>query len=64
MTDAFEAGAVFGGNSAGDAVQSTDMINGYNDSNGPAESLQEDAVQVCFDGDADRLRGRHAVRLR
>ena len=51
MTEAFNAGAVFGGNSAGDAVQSTDMINGYNDNNGPAESLQEDAVQVCFDGD-------------
>jgi cyanophycinase-like exopeptidase len=49
MTDAFEAGAVFGGNSAGAAVQSTDMINGYNDGYGPAESLQEDAVQVCFD---------------
>ena len=49
MTAAFEAGAVFGGNSAGDAVQSTDMINGYYGSNGPAESLQEGAVQVCFD---------------
>ncbi len=49
MTTAFEAGAVFGGNSAGDAVQSTDMINGYNGDNGPAESLQEGAVQVCFD---------------
>ena len=49
MTAAFEAGAVFGGNSAGDAVQSTDMINGYYDNNGPAESLQEGAVQVCFD---------------
>jgi cyanophycinase-like exopeptidase len=42
---------VFGGNSAGDAVQSRDMINGYFGDNGPAESLQEDAVQVCYDGD-------------
>jgi cyanophycinase-like exopeptidase len=49
MTDAFEDGAVFGGNSAGDAVQSTDMINGYYDGNGPAESLREGAVQVCHD---------------
>ena len=40
MTAAFEAGAVFGGNSAGDAVQSRDMINGYYGNNGPAESLQ------------------------
>jgi cyanophycinase-like exopeptidase len=51
MTRAFNAGAVFGGNSAGDAVQSTDMINGYNDDNGPAESLRDGAVQVCYDGD-------------
>jgi cyanophycinase-like exopeptidase len=48
MTTAFNAGAVFGGNSAGDAVQSTDMINGYNEDNGPAESLRFNAVQVCF----------------
>jgi cyanophycinase-like exopeptidase len=51
MSAAFEEGAVFGGNSAGDAVQSTDMINGYNGGNGPAESLQENAVQVCYDAD-------------
>ena len=49
MTAAFEAGAVVGGNSAGDAVQSRDMINGYYGSNGPAQSLQRRAVQVCFD---------------
>ena len=54
MTTAFNAGAVFGGNSAGAAVQSTDMINGYHGSNGPAESLRDGAVQVCFDaGDTD-----------
>ena len=49
MTAAFEAGAVVGGNSAGDAVQSRDMINGYYGANGPAESLRRNAVQVCFD---------------
>ncbi len=57
MTAAFEAGAVFGGNSAGDAVQSTDMINGYNGSNGPAESLREGAVQVCFDSGPSTCEG-------
>jgi cyanophycinase-like exopeptidase len=49
MTAAFQAGAVVGGNSAGDAVQSRDMINGYYGANGPAESLRQGAVQVCFD---------------
>jgi cyanophycinase-like exopeptidase len=49
MTAAFEAGAVLGGNSAGDAVQSRDMINGYSGANGPAESMRQGAVQVCFD---------------
>ena len=63
MTAAFEAGAVFGGNSAGDAVQSRDMINGYYGSNGPAESIQQGAVQVCYDSGPTRLRGRPAVRL-
>ena len=49
MTAAFQSGAVVGGNSAGDAVQSRDMINGYYGANGPAESLRQGAVQVCFD---------------
>jgi len=29
------------------------MINGYFGSNGPAESMQQGAVQVCYDGDPD-----------
>jgi cyanophycinase-like exopeptidase len=49
MTGAFEAGAVFAGNSAGLAVQSRDMINGYTDDNGPAESMRQGAVEVCHD---------------
>jgi len=57
MTAAFESGAVFSGNSAGDAVQSTDMINGYTDGNGPAESMREDAVELCLDGDPDTCQG-------
>ena len=47
MTAAFEAGAIFGGNSAGAAVQSVDMINGYTGSNGPAESMRQGAVELC-----------------
>ena len=57
MTAAYERGAVFGGNSAGDAVQSRTMINGYTGSNGPAESLREGAVDVWDGDDGDELRG-------
>jgi len=57
MTAAFEAGAVFGGNSAGDAVQSTDMINGYTGSNGPAESLRQGAVELCRDSGPTTCQG-------
>src|SRR3954454_7326211 len=57
MKSAFESGTVVGGNSAGDAVQSRDMTNGYNGSNGPAESLRRDAVPVLFDGDPDGCQG-------
>ncbi len=57
MTAAFEAGAALGGNSAGDAVQSRDMINGYFGSNGPAESMQQGAVQVCYDAGTTTCQG-------
>jgi len=57
MTAAYRRGAVMGGNSAGDAVQSRTMINGYVGSNGPAESLRKDAVDVWDGDDADLLRG-------
>ena len=57
MTAAFERGAVFGGNSAGDAVQSRTMINGYVGGNGPEESLRQGAVDVWDGDDADLLRG-------
>jgi cyanophycinase-like exopeptidase len=49
MTAAFDHGAVFAGNSAGLAVQSIDMINGYTGTNGPTESMQQGAVEVCHD---------------
>ncbi len=49
MTAAFNHGAVFAGNSAGLAVQSVNMINGYIGTKGPAESMQQGAVEVCHD---------------
>src|SRR3954447_11545099 len=57
MASAFYAGAVVGGNSAGDAVQSRDMINGYTGSNGPAESMRQGAVEVCHDTGATTCEG-------
>jgi cyanophycinase-like exopeptidase len=46
MADSYQAGAVVGGNSAGDAVQSVNMIAGYTGDNGPAQGLQEGAVDL------------------
>lgn len=46
MAAAYDRGAVFGGNSAGDAIQSLTMVNGFTGDNGPAESLQEGAVDL------------------
>ena len=57
MTGAFQAGAVFSGNSAGDAVQSRDMINGYTGTNGPAQSLRQGAVEVCKDSGPTTCQG-------
>jgi cyanophycinase-like exopeptidase len=58
MADAYARGAVFGGNSAGDAVQSRNMINGYTGSNGPAESMRQGAVDVwTYSGAGDETRG-------
>ena len=57
MTTAFGAGAVFGGNSAGAAVQSRDMINGYTGGNGPAESLRQGAVELCRDSGPTTCQG-------
>src|SRR3954452_6636893 len=57
MASAFYAGAVVGGNSAGDAVQSRDMINGYTGSNGPAESMRQGAVEVCHDAGTTTCEG-------
>ena len=76
MADAYARGAVFGGNSAGDAVQSRNMINGYTQGNGYTESLRKGAVDVWTDDgagdltrgldlrDAGRHRGPARVRVR
>ena len=55
MAAAYERGAVFGGNSAGDAVQSRNMINGYTAGNGYTESMRKDAVDVWTDDGPDDL---------
>lgn len=51
MDAAWQGGTPLGGNSAGDAVQSRTMINGYVGSNGPAESMRQGVVDVwTYDG--------------
>jgi cyanophycinase-like exopeptidase len=58
MATLYAAGAVVGGNSAGDAVQSVNMINGYTGSNGPAESMRQGAVDIwASSGVSDPSRG-------
>lgn len=58
MAAAYLAGAVVGGNSAGDAVQSVNMINGFVGDNGPAEGLREGAVDLWLsEGVNDPSRG-------
>lgn len=58
MQAAHDAGAAFGGNSAGAAVQSRTMIAGYVGDNGAAEGLRRGAIDVWTDeGDADDERG-------
>lgn len=53
------AGTIFGGNSAGDAVQSLTMINGYVGDNGAPQGLHDGAVDVWdWDGSpTDATRG-------
>jgi cyanophycinase-like exopeptidase len=58
MAEGYYAGAVVGGNSAGDAVQSVNMIAGYTGNNGPAQGLQEGAVDLwASSGVHDPTRG-------
>jgi cyanophycinase-like exopeptidase len=58
MADAFNAGAPLGGNSAGDAVQSINMINGYTLGNDVPTSMRQGAVDVwTYSGAGDDTRG-------
>src|SRR5262245_12880986 len=53
MAAAFNAGAAVGGNSAGAAVQSLNMIGGYTGSNGPENGFQQGSVDLWLPGGAD-----------
>ena len=53
MASAFESGAVVGGNSAGAAVESLNMIGGYTGSNGPENGFQQGSVDLWLPGGPD-----------
>ncbi|SDP31632.1 cyanophycinase [Pedococcus dokdonensis] len=57
MGRAAAAGATIGGTSAGAAVQSRNMINGYVGSLGPADGLQRGSTLMWWGDDADLERG-------
>ncbi|MGE5073510.1 MAG: Type 1 glutamine amidotransferase-like domain-containing protein, partial [Anaerolineae bacterium] len=58
MGNAFAAGAVLSGNSAGAAVQSRNMINGYVGNNGPENGFQQGSVDLwLYGGPTDDTRG-------
>ncbi|MDQ3006613.1 MAG: hypothetical protein M3R47_14690 [Chloroflexota bacterium] len=53
MADAFNAGAVVSGNSAGAAVESLNMIGGYTGNNGPENGFQQGSVDLWLPGGSD-----------
>ena len=57
ITAAVRRGAALGGTSAGAAVQSRTMINGYRGDLGPADGLQQDSTLVWWGDDTDLERG-------
>ncbi len=58
MASAFALGAVVSGNSAGAAVQSRNMINGYVGANGPENGFQQGSVDLwLYDSPTDETRG-------
>lgn len=57
MARAYERGVVFGGTSAGNAVESQDMIWGYTDDGWPYNALEKPMVKVWFNNDGDLERG-------
>ena len=57
ITAAVEGGAALGGTSAGAAVESRTMINGYTGALGPADGLRQGSTLVWWGDDADLERG-------
>jgi cyanophycinase len=57
MADAFRRGVVFGGTSAGDAVESRNMIWGFTQQGSPATELQQGAITIWWGDDSDLERG-------
>src|SRR5512133_1147786 len=58
MTNAFNLGAVVSGNSAGAAVESRNMINGYVGNFGPENGFQQGTVDLwLYNGPTDDTRG-------
>ncbi|HEX6292196.1 MAG TPA: hypothetical protein VFZ66_23610 [Herpetosiphonaceae bacterium] len=58
MAAAYYAGAAVGGNSAGAAVESLNMIGGYTGNNGPENGLQQGSVDLWLsEGVSDQTRG-------
>ena len=53
MANAFNAGAVVSGNSAGAAVESLNMIGGYTGNNGPENGFQQGSVDLWLPGSSD-----------
>src|SRR5919106_3489017 len=53
MANTFNAGAVVGGNSAGAAVESLNMIGGYTGNNGPENGFQQGSVDLWLPGGSD-----------
>jgi cyanophycinase len=53
MAAAFNDGAAVGGNSAGAAVQSLNMIGGYTGNNGPENGFQQGSVDLWLPGGSD-----------
>lgn len=53
MAEAFDNGAVVGGNSAGAAVESLNMIGGYTGNNGPENGFQQGSVDLWLPGGSD-----------
>jgi cyanophycinase len=57
MADAYQRGVVFGGTSAGDAVESSNMIWGFTDQGSAATELQQGAIEIWWSDDGDSERG-------